>query len=285
MIAMVSCIWEISGDQEDIGYVELSSKNHRKTCKNPPNINDILAKFLNSPYYIIELLAIIYGMADTEKRLLDKLPNKVKSLDDIFQVHKDMKDDYTLMGTSLRNKLSKWKLKRQITKIEENKDSTLHKGAKGEIKVLEKLSELNDDFHVMCGLNIDLGKFVSYDGEWNLRSAQMDYVIISKLGVVLIEVKNWSPDFIKQHKGLSPYEQVDRAGRVLWITIQDWIKNPSITSVLLSLGGNFQYNSIYKFVNVKNRDNINTFIQSRYEKLSEKEVKKIVNRIKKHVTT
>jgi hypothetical protein len=59
-------------------------------------------------------MAIIYGMADTEKRLLDKLPNKVKSIDDISQVHKDMKDDYTLMGTSLRNKLNKWKLKRQI---------------------------------------------------------------------------------------------------------------------------------------------------------------------------
>jgi len=229
-------------------------------------------------------MAIIFGMADTEKRLLDKLPNKVKSIDDISQVHKDMKDDYILMGTSLRNKLNKWKLKRQITKIEENKDSPLHKGAKGEIKVLEKLSELNDDFHVMCGLNIDLGKFVSYDGEWNLRSAQMDYVVISKLGVVLIEVKNWSPDFIKQHKGLSPYEQVDRAGRVLWITLQDWVKNPSVASVLLSLGENFQYNSTYKFVNVKNMENINTFIQSRYEKLSEKEVEKIVNRIKKHVT-
>ena len=45
-------------------------------------------------------MAVIYGMADTEKRLLDKLPNKVKSIDDISQVHKDMKDDYTLMGTS-----------------------------------------------------------------------------------------------------------------------------------------------------------------------------------------
>jgi len=229
-------------------------------------------------------MAIIYGNPDTEKRLLDKLPNKVKSIDDISQVHKDMKDDYTLMGTSLRNKLNRWKLKRQIKKIEENKDSPLHKGAKGEIKVLEKLRELNDDFHVMCGLNIDLGKYVTYDGEWNLRSAQMDYVVVSKRGVVLIEVKNWSPDFSKQHKGLSPYEQVDRAGRVLWITIQDWVRKPFVTNVLLTIRGNLQYNQIYKYVYVKNMDNINSFIQSRYEILSDKEVERIVGRIKGKVT-
>jgi len=229
-------------------------------------------------------MAIIYGYPDTEKRLLDKLPNKVKSIDNISQVHKDMKDDYTLMGTSLRNKFSKWKLKRQIKKIEENKDSPLHKGAKGEIKVLEKLRELNDDFHIMCGLNIDLGKYVSYEGEWNLRSAQMDYVVVSKRGVLLIEVKNWSPDFAKQHKRLSPYEQVDRAGRVLWITIQDWVRKPFVTNVLLTIRGNLQYNPIYKYIYVKNMDNINSFIQSRYEQLSEQEVNLIVNRIKGKVT-
>ncbi len=38
-------------------------------------------------------MAIIYGYPDTEKRLLDKLPNQIKSIDDISQVHKDMKDD------------------------------------------------------------------------------------------------------------------------------------------------------------------------------------------------
>jgi len=229
-------------------------------------------------------MAIIYGYPDTEKRLLDKLPKEVKSIDDIHEVHKDMKDDYTLMGTSLRNKLSRWKLNRQIKKIEENKDSSLHKGAKGEIKVLEKLRELNDDFHVMCGLHIDLGKYATYDGEWNLRSAQMDYVIVSKRGVVLIEVKNWSPDFSKQHKGFSPYEQVDRAGRVLWITIQDWVRKPFVTNVLLTIRGNFQYNPNFKYVYVKNMDNINSFIQSRYEILSDKEVGRIVSGIKRDVT-
>ncbi len=71
---------------------------------------------------------------------------------------------------------------------------------------------------------------------------------------------------------------------MFYLSLDDWVKNPSVASVLLSFGDNFKYNSIYKFVNVKNMENINTFIQSRWEKLSEKEVEKIVNRIKKHVT-
>ena len=138
----------------------------------------------------------------------------------------------------------------------------------------------------MCGVNMDLGKYVPYNGEWNLRSAQMDYVVVSKRGIIVIEVKNWSPDFTKQHKGLSPYEHVDRAGRVLWIALQDWLSptEPPVTNVLLSIRGSMQYDSRYKYVNVKDIHNINYFIENRYEQFSEKEVKRVVGRIKGQVT-
>src|SRR3972149_1823898 len=93
------------------------------------------------------------------------------------------------------------------------------KGAKGELNTLKKLSELSNDYHILCGMTAELPNYVRYNGRRNLRSAQIDFIVISKKGVILIEVKNWSNKFYRETKKLSPHEQVDRAGRVLWIVI------------------------------------------------------------------
>ena len=91
-------------------------------------------------------MAIIYGYADTEKRLLDKLPKEVESLDDIDRVHKEMKEEFdSIEDKGLKNKFSRWRKKRQINKIEDNTGTPLHHGAKGELSVLDKLDELPDD--------------------------------------------------------------------------------------------------------------------------------------------
>jgi len=48
---------------------------------------------------------------------------------------------------------------------------------------------------------------------------------------------------------------------------------------LLSVQGNMRYDPDYKFVNVKDLKNINSFIESRYEQFSDKEVERILGRI------
>ena len=228
-------------------------------------------------------MAKIYGYSDAERRLLDKLPKEIESLEDIPKVHKNMKDQYVSMDNKgIIPKLKRWNKKRQINKIEDSINSPLHRGAKGELKVLDKLEELSDDYHIFCDVYKRLDHWVTYDGQKNLRSAQMDFVVVSYRGVVLIEVKNWSSNFSRQHKGLSPYEQVDRAGRVLWISLKSsWRspKNPPITSVLLSVHGNMEYDPYYKFVNVKDLKNINYFIQNRNQQFSDKEVERIISRM------
>jgi len=57
------------------------------------------------------------------------------------------------------------------------------------------------------------------------------------------------------------------------------VENPPVTSVLLSIRAKMQYDPDYKFVNVKDLNNINYFIQNRYEQFSDKEVERLVNRI------
>jgi len=137
----------------------------------------------------------------------------------------------------------------------------------------------------LCGLEIGLDHYVTYKRRRDLRSAQMDFVVVSKRGVVLIEVKNWSRGYYKNHGGLSPHEQVDRAGLVLWIKLKSWRspKNPSPTSVLLAVQGNMDYDHAYKFVNVKNLNTINYFIENKREQFSDKEVKRVVGRLEKYL--
>lgn len=174
----------------------------------------------------------------------------------------------------------------EIKEFDAVKNSPYHAGAKGELDVIGKLSKLSDDYNVLCGLNIGLPRYVTYNGRKNLRSAQMDFVVVSRKGVILIEVKNWSNQYCNSHRNLNPHEQVDRAGRVLWIALQSWRspKSPRVTSVLLRIQDNMRYDPIYKFVNVSNLDRINYFIENRREEFSDKDVERIVDRLEGHIT-
>ncbi|AJW71045.1 nuclease-related domain-containing protein [Nitrosopumilus adriaticus] len=235
-------------------------------------------------------MAKIYGRADTEKRLLDKLPKEVKSIDDMDIVKKEFKKQYhSIEDKGLINKFSRWRKKRQINKIQNNKDTPLHSGTKGELRALDTLSKLDDNHHIFCGVIMELPHYVTYNGKKNLKSAQMDFVVVSKRGIFPIEVKNWTDTYIFKHRangGLEPHEQAERAGRVLWISLKSWRdpKQPMVTSVLLTLQGNMKYNPTYKFVVVKDLITINQWIEKRKEIFSEKDVQRIVDRIKDHVT-
>jgi len=77
-------------------------------------------------------VAFIYGHPDSAKRFLDKLPDEVETIRDIPRVQQKMQNDFdSIEDNGLRNKFNRWRKKRQINKIEENRGSPLHKGAKG----------------------------------------------------------------------------------------------------------------------------------------------------------
>jgi len=229
-------------------------------------------------------VAIIYGRADSEKQLLSKYPSRVKRIEDIPKVHQEIKDELKVEEKGFFAGFRRWNKQRQVNKFEKNMDNPFHAGASGENRVIEKLSNLSDSYHILCGVRIELPYWATYHGEKNLRSAQMDVVVVSTKGVFLIEVKNWSDDYVKNYEKLNPYEQTDRAGLVLWITLKLIIKNIRVTNVLLSIQGNMQYNNNYRAVFVSSLEKINGFLESREEVLSEKEVKKIIDDLKNYVT-
>ena len=238
-------------------------------------------------------MAIIYGIADSERNLLDKLPNEVKNVDDMERVRKQFygkmkKQRYgrkSLLGTIFAE-IKRYHYKRQVDKFQYKKIGKLETGTKGENKVIDELSKLDDSYHILVGVDIELHNWVTYNGKKNLKSAQMDIVVVCLKGVFMIEVKNWTDEYAQRNKQvLSPYEQAGRAGLVLWITLQNVFKDIRVTNVLLSIKGNLPYNEDYRLVYVSSLDSINQFLEKRQDSLNEKEVEKIVKKLKGYVTT
>ena len=205
--------------------------------------------------------------------------NKIKDLQEKQQSYiKEWKENPDRIFNTTRHETIS-----EINKLVKVKTDPFHAGAKGEVQVLEKLKQLSNDYHVLCGLNMVLPYPVKYHGiSKRLRKAQMDFVVISKRGVVLIEVKNWSDKYANQNHRLQPHEQVDRAGLVLWIALKaSWYspKNPPVIKVLLSIQGNIKYDPDYNYVSVCDLNEINRFIENRQERFSDEEVKRLVDRI------
>jgi len=239
-------------------------------------------------------VAIIYGIADSEKNLLDKLPKEVKNVEDMDRVRKEFykkmkKQRYGYgrkgIGGIIFSEIKRWHYKRQVDKFQYKKIGKLKTGTKGENKVIDELSKLDDSYHIMCSIDIELPNWVTYNGKKNLKSAQMDIVVVCPKGVFMIEVKNWTDEYAQGNKqNFSPYEQAGRAGLVLWITLKKVIKDIRVTNVLLSIRGNLQYNEKYRQVYVSGLDSINRFLEKRQDSLNEKEVEKIVNKLERYVT-
>lgn len=168
----------------------------------------------------------------------------------------------------------KQRTEKQRTNTQRTQSKQIRAGKKGENLVMNKLSQLDDGHHIFSDVNIAMNKYITYNDERNLRTAQIDFVVVSKKGVFVIEVKNWSRGFLKQKQYFSPHEQVHRASRLLWIALKS-SGNPSVTSVLLSMGGIMRSDPKYKYVFVTDLEGINDFLQGGNDNLSQQDVDRI----------
>ena len=219
-------------------------------------------------------MVIIYGSSDSERRLLGKLPREVGNLDMMGDVMAEFRNKQKNASGWFAG-LKRWNYKRQIDKINRGMKDPLLSGAVGENSVLERLLALDDSYHVFCDLRISLPYAVRYRGQRNLRSAQMDLVIVCTKGIFMIEVKNWSDEYTKDPKW-NPYEQTERAGRILWITLQDAVKGTRVTNVLLSVRGNIRYDPNYRTVMVSDPDRIIGFLKNRPDTLTQLSLERIL---------
>ena len=224
-------------------------------------------------------VAIIYGSSDSERRLLDKMPREVSSMDDMRRVRADFADRHRKASGWFAG-LKRWNYRRQMRKIDRGMRDPLRVGAIGEKGVVDRLSVLDDAYHVFCDLRVRLPYTVRYNGQKNLRSAQMDLVVACPKGVFLIEVKNWS-DRYAMNPGWSPHEQTERAGRVLWIALQGFVRGVRVTNVLLSIKSNIRHDPDYRSVWVSDPDRIVDFLTNKPDALPEDNLVTIVEALKR----
>jgi hypothetical protein len=222
-------------------------------------------------------------MADSEKQLIKNMPNEVEKMADIPKVQRHFLRKYEKADSQLFSGIRKWHAKRQLSKIRGKKGTPIHKGTKGENKVIEELKKLNNNYHVLCGVRIAIPHYVTYNNQSRLRSAQMDFVLVCPRGIFMIEVKNWSNAFVKTHHK-SPHEQTGRAGLLLWVKLQSMFKNTRVTNVLLSIQGNLQYDRNHHSVHVTSLDGMIPFLKKREISLTPRQVRDIVKFLKPYTT-
>lgn len=223
-------------------------------------------------------MAIFYGLAESEKELLKRYPDKISKIDDVPKALDQIEQELDSIDTEgFFSQIKRWSKNRKMNKFHDTK--LFHAGALGENELVTKLQELSDDFHIICGVNIRLPYWVTYRNQKNLRSAQMDVIVVSTRGVYLIEVKNWSGGFSVNDAKFSPYEQTERAGRVLWIHLQSVRKGTTVKNVLLSVKGNFQYNNNFRSVYVSNLEKIRNLLETGSIQLTKLDVENIVKHL------
>lgn len=222
-------------------------------------------------------MAIIHGSSDSERRLPDKLPGEVKSLDDMAQARSDLKRKHRNASGPF-GWFRRWQYGRQIDKIGRGMKDPLRSGARGEMYAIRLLSALDDSHHIFCDLRIALPNWVTYRGRKNLKSAQMDMVVASPKGVFMIEVKNWS-DRYASHPEWSPHEQTERAGQVLWTSLQDAVEGVRVTPVLLSIRGNIPKDPKYDTVLVSDPSRIVDMLSGQRDVLAPADLDRILERL------
>lgn len=173
------------------------------------------------------------------------------------------------------------KLIDKIDTLESARNSVDYIGAKGELQALTEFEKLSDDYHILCDCKISLDQWSYYKGEY-IGSAQMDFVIVCRKGVFLIEVKAWGNDYIQSHRGISPHEQTYRAGRVLYKTLQEktYVNvQRRVTKILIPIYNNLYYRKDFSTIFVKNLYSINNYIQKKKDVFSNNEVKAMVKHL------
>lgn len=90
-------------------------------------------------------------------------------------------------------------------------------GAIGEQKVLKELKKLSDNYIVINDFNYSFNRAVYYhERNEYIKSIQIDHLLISPVGVFIIETKNWSEHSLNNLDLRSPVDQIKRANFVLY---------------------------------------------------------------------
>jgi hypothetical protein len=134
-----------------------------------------------------------------------------------------------------RERTLRQQLQQDLARMEEITKAREFAGAVAEMAVIEELRTLPAGSLVFNDVKAEAGRYIHFGGK-PLMSAQIDTLVITAAGVFVIEVKNWSPEFAHSGEGFSPYEQVSRAGYLVFDLLRSAGMDVRVRSVIATNG-------------------------------------------------
>ncbi|MEA1984023.1 MAG: NERD domain-containing protein [Euryarchaeota archaeon] len=150
---------------------------------------------------------------DPQEEIDKQLENKYDHLKDLIRKQDHLENE---TDSEINYRLSS--LVSQLDAVESIKRSNEYKGAVGEVRVMDELSKLSDEYYLFNDLHLKLNEWVHFNGS-ELRSAQIDHLVVGPTGVYVIETKNWRRQHIQQvfnDGSYTPYDQVQRHRYVVY---------------------------------------------------------------------
>ncbi len=173
-----------------------------------------LFKYFSSKLKLRRSIKRLYYLElNTESEISKRLENSYSSLKSLKHKHEYLESN---PDEEVESRLSY--LTSQIHNLNEIKKSNTYKGALGELKVIQNLHELSDEYYLFNDLHLKLKDYIKFSGS-PLKSAQIDHLVVGPTGVFVIETKNWSKQYVQSvfnDGSYTPYDQIQRSSYLVY---------------------------------------------------------------------
>jgi hypothetical protein len=153
-------------------------------------------------------------------------------------------------------------------------------GAQGEELVINALTHLSDEFHVLNDVNLQFSKAIHWrEKDEYIKTCQIDHIVIGPTGIFLVETKNWKTSDIES-KSDKLIWQVRRSSLALWYYLKDYYRrgeSPRIWTVIVSMHGSHPGQRLDKYIDLITPYQLCGYIGGRKSVLSENAVKKLID--------
>ena len=113
--------------------------------------------------------------------------------------------------------------------------ASVEAGARAERAIAERLRALPAPACLFHDVRLEAERRIRFEGA-GLLSAQIDYVVLTRAGVFVVEVKGWSERFAGSGNYHDPFDQVRRAGYLCYDLVRDRVRGVKVRSILAAVG-------------------------------------------------
>ncbi|AKB13599.1 Nuclease-related domain-containing protein [Methanosarcina thermophila] len=218
---------EIKELETEIGNLEREIESRSLEIKN--NISQRI-KDLESEIYELENIRFSLSSLFSYLRAKLALYNKTRLIQDLrlnpqkeinkllreeYSEFQDLNNRYAYLKSNKNEEIERWlqPLSENLERINKIKSTNEYKGAIGELEVIKNLENLSESYFLLNDLFLELDEYITFQGS-KLKSAQIDHLVVGPTGVYVIEVKNWSYEYVQKvfrENSYTPYDQIQRS--------------------------------------------------------------------------